>query len=429
MKSRILKFALICSLVIMISIAAFQVVKQNNEIGPDFNIREEPLSSKVKIIVGDDINYPPYSFIDKDGQPTGFNIDLAKAALEAMGYGAEFRLGNWNEIRRELENGNIQMISGMFYTKDREELYDFSTRLTISSGDVFTRNTTRINDIRELEGQRVVVQENDIVHEFLIEQNLNIQFIPVATVAEALRLVSTGQYDYAAVLTVPGYYIMEEMNLNNLRANKVVIGHFDYSMAVLNGNEDLLAMINGGLKVIKATGEYQAIHDKWLGIFEQKKFINELMDFLWILIVVITFVALLLIWNFTLRKMVTKRTKDLLKLNRELSESREEILTSNEEIQASMEQLAAAEEELRIQYEALREKERKLTESEARNRSIVEAIPDMLCIVDNVGTIIDCHSKKVVYYLVLLLPSSVKLCGRYYQRVFLIKGLKKLKSA
>ena len=40
----------------------------------------------------------------------------------------------------------------MFYSKDREKIYSFTTKHTITSGDVFTRNGTDIKNISELRG-------------------------------------------------------------------------------------------------------------------------------------------------------------------------------------------------------------------------------------------------------------------------------------
>ncbi|MBC3898888.1 transporter substrate-binding domain-containing protein [Acetobacterium malicum] len=41
-----------------------------------------PTPEKPVLIIGDDINYPPYSFLDTSGRPAGFNIDLARAVLQ-----------------------------------------------------------------------------------------------------------------------------------------------------------------------------------------------------------------------------------------------------------------------------------------------------------------------------------------------------------
>jgi len=70
-------------------------------------------SEKPKLIFGDDINYPPFSYLDENGQPAGFNVELAKAVGKAMGYEVEVRLDEWSKIRNALKNGEINAISGM----------------------------------------------------------------------------------------------------------------------------------------------------------------------------------------------------------------------------------------------------------------------------------------------------------------------------
>jgi ABC-type amino acid transport substrate-binding protein len=238
---------------------------------------------KETIVIGDDLDYPPYSFLDSNGRPAGFNIELAEAISEVMGFNIEFRLGNWNEVMKELKAGKIHAISGMFYSAEREKDYSFTTKHTVTSGDIFTRKETSISDIRELQGGTVVVQADDIIHEYLKNQNLNIKFIEVSTVAEALRLVSSRKYDFAAVLKVPGHYLVNNLKLTNLKPNGLYITPDDYCMAVQKGNEDLLLDLNGGLQILKATGRYDEIYDKWLGIYEKRSYWQVVEDYsLWI---------------------------------------------------------------------------------------------------------------------------------------------------
>src|SRR6266567_5725080 len=52
-----------------------------------------------KVIVGGDRDYPTYEFIDKSGQPAGYNVELTRAIAEVMGMKVEFRLGSWSEMR------------------------------------------------------------------------------------------------------------------------------------------------------------------------------------------------------------------------------------------------------------------------------------------------------------------------------------------
>ena len=115
-----------------------------------------------------------------------------------------------------------------------------------------------------MEGQRVAVQDGDIVYEYLQEQNVNIQFVPVPTPADALRMVSSGEIDYAAVLRIPGHYAIEKYELTNVQHNGLQITPHDYSMAVLKDNASLLVALDEGLQILKATGKYDEIYNKWL---------------------------------------------------------------------------------------------------------------------------------------------------------------------
>src|SRR6185369_12457053 len=40
---------------------------------------EAPPQAPAAVIVGGDRDYPPYEFIDKDGRPAGYNVELTRA--------------------------------------------------------------------------------------------------------------------------------------------------------------------------------------------------------------------------------------------------------------------------------------------------------------------------------------------------------------
>ncbi len=165
------------------------------------------------LIVGDDSFYPPYAFLGEKGEPSGFNIELTQALGRVLGYEVEFRLDQWHKVRQALENEEIDLISGMFYSPDREDLYSFSLRHTLSIGDIFTRDGFLVRNLEELQGETVIVQRGDITAEYLETLDLDIRLIEVASPKEALQLVDDGSYDYAGVLQIIGHYIIQQENL------------------------------------------------------------------------------------------------------------------------------------------------------------------------------------------------------------------------
>ncbi|MEA4988998.1 MAG: transporter substrate-binding domain-containing protein [Anaerovorax sp.] len=289
---------ILLSIIIIIFISGFVM--------PEYSFADNTM----KIIIGDDINYPPYSYLDEKGRPTGFNVELAKAAGAAMGYDVEIRLDEWSKIRSALEQGEIDAISGMFYSEERENIYSFSAKHSITNGDIFTRKEIVIDGIEDLRDKKIVVQKGDIIAEFLLNQNMNITLIEVPTVAEALTLIENGTYDYAGILKLPGIYSIRKNSFKNIKEQGIILNPNDYCMAVKKENENLLLILNGGMQIIKATGEYQEIYDKWLGVYEKKDFITYIKENLWVFLLFLWIVLGLLILSSILKHLVNQKTKE-----------------------------------------------------------------------------------------------------------------------
>lgn len=47
-----------------------------------------------EIVIGSD-NYPPYNYVDTDGNATGIDVELATEAFKRMGYKARFIYIDW----------------------------------------------------------------------------------------------------------------------------------------------------------------------------------------------------------------------------------------------------------------------------------------------------------------------------------------------
>jgi polar amino acid transport system substrate-binding protein len=68
---------------------------------------DPPGQNSGTVVVGTELAYPPYSFLDENGEPAGYNVDLTQAIAAVMRLDIEVRIGPWGEIRRALEAGEI----------------------------------------------------------------------------------------------------------------------------------------------------------------------------------------------------------------------------------------------------------------------------------------------------------------------------------
>ena len=77
---------------------------------------------------------------------------------------------------------------------------------------------------------------------------------------------------------------------------------------------------------------------------------------------------------------------------KKISLREKQLKNSYAELEEYVNQLATSEEELRVQYEQIYENEQQLSKSEEKNRAIIEAIPDVLFIINSDGIFIDCEA-------------------------------------
>lgn len=290
------------------------------------------------IVVGGDRDYPPYEFIDKNGAPAGYNVELTRAIAEVMGMKVQFRLGAWSEMRNDLQNGRIDVLQGMSYSPERLNEVDFSLPHTIVNHAVFARrDSAAVNTLEELAGRSVAVHRGGIMHDYLVRTGFSGRLVLTDTPADALRQLAAGMTDYAIVAIVPGMYIIRELKLTNLLPVVHNVASHRYCYAVDKGNAELLSRFNEGLAILKKTGQYEVIYNKWLGVLDPER-VNLRTIAKYAAVVVVPLMLLLggfALWSRTLHGQVALRTADL---TREIAERRH----AEDELRLNQQQLVQA---------------------------------------------------------------------------------------
>lgn len=275
---------------------------------------EMDVAEQSSIVIGADRDYPPYEFLDKNGKLAGYNVDLTRAIADVMGMQVEFRSGGWSEMRNALMNRSVDVLQGISYSDERTSTLSFSPPHTIINHAIFARKETPpVNSIEGLRGKEIVVFRDGIMHDYLSSLGFSKNLVMTDTPADALRLLASGKHDYAVLAMLPGMYIIREHKLSNLVPVVKNVSTQKYCYAVKKGNDELLARFNEGLAILKKTGQYQEIYERWLGVLGPPRVAWEKM--LWYGSMVMGPLLLILagtvIWSRTLQKLVAQRTEEL----------------------------------------------------------------------------------------------------------------------
>lgn len=113
-----------------------------------------------KLVFGGDNAYPPYEFVDKNGEPTGFNVDLMRAVADSAELDIEIELGEWNNVVEKLQSGELNGLLGMAVTPERQKIYSFSIPHNTLHMGIFYRKGQKETTVEDLFGKEIVVQRN-----------------------------------------------------------------------------------------------------------------------------------------------------------------------------------------------------------------------------------------------------------------------------
>ncbi|GLI35630.1 PAS domain S-box protein [Desulforhabdus amnigena] len=288
---------------------------------------------KLKLTVSGDYHYPPYEFLDEKGIPTGWNVDIFKAVAEVMGLDFEIKLGPWEQVRKSLEMGEIDVLLGMYRSEERDRLVDFSMPHLTVHHLIFVRQGSPIKSKEDIRGKEIIVQRSDIMHDYLKANALTDHIVEVETPADALQLLASGKHDCALLGNLQGLFLVHKLKLSNISIVEPPLLSTHYCFAVTEGNADLLATLNEGLSLLNATKRYGEIYDKWFGVVDSPGIpVHVLAQYAAIILapLLLLFVGSL-IWSWSLKKKVAQKTEEL---QRELLERKqaEEALHESEEI-------------------------------------------------------------------------------------------------
>lgn len=283
----------------------------------------ESITSRTITVKGD-IYYPPFEFINDRGEPDGFNVELFQVIAEMLGLKYELTLGVWNEVRKELENGEIDMLLGVLISEERAKNIKFGIPHSVITHGIFTHKDKDYNTLLALKGKEVVVQEKDLMHDLLLKMRLTDNIITVPGQLEALTLIDAGEHDAALVGNYQGAHLLNEHKLTNVRIRSQKIKPYKYAMAVNADNDELLWLLNMALYQLKATGEYDKIYNKWFSVYERKDFFAENRN---LFIFIGIALAALAIFVILLRVRVAYATKEL-KLAKERAEQNDKLKSS-----------------------------------------------------------------------------------------------------
>ncbi|SHJ73730.1 transporter substrate-binding domain-containing protein [Paramaledivibacter caminithermalis] len=287
------------------------------------NIHARSLDDNEKVyititIAGDD-SLPPFEYVDGKGIYKGFNIDIMRAISIEEGIEIEIIPMPWYKAIDALNNGEIDAIQGMKYSKTRDINYDFSMPYIQTPNSIFVRNDNKyIHEINDLKDKRVAIQKNDISKYLLANRDIE-NLIEVNNQEEALIKLINKEIDaYVGNKLTGAYYIQKKGFEEYVKTVGEDLLVENYCVAVLDGNNEIIDIFNDGIKKIISNGTYDKIYKKWFGeyFYDNSKILKNILVALGVAFLLVVLITIFTIkWNRQLKERVEERTIELKREN------------------------------------------------------------------------------------------------------------------
>ena len=221
--------------------------------------------------VGFDAEYPPYGYMDENGEYTGFDLELAQAVCDLEGWELEKKPINWDSKDMELNSGSIDCIWNGFTMNGREDDYTFSVPYVDNSQVIVVAEGSGIESLSDLAGKVVGVQAASAALDLLQSEeeggqkaladtfgslnefaDYNTAFTELQAGALDALAIDIGVAKYQLNSRGEGFQMLDE-TLNTEQ----------YAIGFKLGNQELCDIVNADLKKLAEDGTVNTLAEKY----------------------------------------------------------------------------------------------------------------------------------------------------------------------
>lgn len=227
---------------------------------------------KATLIVGSEQDFPPFATGMTSEDTSGFTVELWRAVAAEAGLNYELRVAPFRQILDEFKHGKIDVLINLAQSDERHRFADFTVSHVVVHGAIFVRKgESAIHSEADLSGKSLIVLNADLAHDYAVTKGWEKQLMLVDTAAEGLNLLASGKADAMLLSKLTGLQTLQALGLKNIVALKTPAGFSQkFAFAVHEGQSELLGKLNEALAITKSNGSYDALYEKWFGIYETK---------------------------------------------------------------------------------------------------------------------------------------------------------------
>lgn len=211
-------------------------------------------SRPLRVAVASD--FAPHSFLDKEGQLSGMDVEILYDLANRMQRKPELITGNWPACRKMLSNGEVDVLAGLeIYSNMPGVVKTLPT--SADSMQIFGKKP--VGHVSQLSGKRVAIMTNSVL---MTSYDFNCTYVEYPTNTAILTAVEGGDVDYGICHGAVAQDIIRK-NHFHLKPGLMLLGSYP-AFGIREDNVSLRDEINNYLRQMSHDGTLEKLQKKWM---------------------------------------------------------------------------------------------------------------------------------------------------------------------
>ena len=227
----------------------------------------ERINTKGTITVGTEGTYAPFTYHDKDGKLTGYDVEVTRAVADKLGIKVEFKETQWDSMMAGLKAGRFDVVANQvgLTSPERQATFDKSEPYSWSGAVLVARKDSNIKSIDDIKGVKTAQSLTSNYGEKA--KAAGAELVPVDGLAQSLTLIEQKRAD--ATLN-DELAVLDYLKKNPNAGVKIVWSapadeKVGSGLIVNKGNDEALAKFSTAMTELKADGTLKKLGEQFFG--------------------------------------------------------------------------------------------------------------------------------------------------------------------
>lgn len=277
---------------------------------------------------------PPKIFLNKNGQPDGFFIDIIKEIGERENLKFEYEFNTWDNLYKKLQTSKIDVLPDVVFSAERDSIFTLSKLPVLTSwAELFSRKELNLHSILDLKNLKVGVLKGSIEEKYMTdfvsrEFDITYKLYTYDSYTNSVGALKSGEID---VIIGDRFFTFSNLFDKSIKPTGILIRplglHFAFTK---NKNAAMVELFDRNISELKndASSKYYKSLFRWLE--KDAKFLipNYIK---WLILIIFIILIISLSFVLLLRERVKIKTKELInaKEKAELSANQVKLIANN----------------------------------------------------------------------------------------------------